>query len=218
MIFGILLVTLAVLPVAGAPSEKTPGYMTADETERYLTEKFQLNAPSRRYNKNASLHLKAWTEEEKAAQRKAFIEAKTRLDRAVSEKAAAFIVSPGVYRFPGTGIIVQGATNLTIQAAGCEFVCEPVDDKFEAFIFNRCDNVTLKGPLVLDSEVMPYFQGALLAFSEPGKGPAELKVSPLPGNESNNQQAKRNDHDNTHTPRPPAGRHCRPRRRHETLV
>jgi hypothetical protein len=28
---------------------------------------------------------------------------------------------------------------------------------------------------------MPYFQGALLAFSEPGKGPAELKVRPMPG-------------------------------------
>jgi hypothetical protein len=149
MIFAVLLVTLAALPVAGAPSEKTPGYMTADEAERYLTEKFQLNAPSRRYNKNASLHLKTWSEEEKAAQRKVFIEAKTGLDQAVTEKAAAFTFSPGVYRFPGTGIAVQGATNLTIQAAGCEFICEPVDDTFEGFVFNRCDNVTLKGPLVL---------------------------------------------------------------------
>jgi hypothetical protein len=65
---------------AGETGEKTPGYMTADETERYLTEKFQLDAPSRRYNKNAPLHLKTWTEEEKAAQRKAYLEAKAGLD------------------------------------------------------------------------------------------------------------------------------------------
>ena len=44
----------ALLFAAIAHAADTPGYMTADETERYLTDKFQLNAPSRRYNKRSS--------------------------------------------------------------------------------------------------------------------------------------------------------------------
>lgn len=155
--------------------------MTADEAERYLTEKFQLGAPSRRYDKDAPLHLKTYSEEEKAAQRKAYDNAKAGLDRAVAEKADSFTFPPGVYRYPGTGISVHGATNLTIHAAGCEFICESVNDNFEGFVFSRCDAVTLKGPMVLDSEVMPYFQGVVLGFSKPGEGAVEVKVRPLQG-------------------------------------
>jgi hypothetical protein len=183
---ALLLARFVAFPAAAAPGAEPaqhnpPGYMTADQTERYLTEKFQLNAPSRRYNKDAPVHLKTWSEEAKAAQRKAFIEAKAGLDRAVTDKSAAFSFPPGVYRYPGTGITVQGATNLTIHAAGCEFICEPLNDKFEGFVFSRCDTVTLKGPLVLDSEVMPYFQGTVLGFSKPGDGAVEIKAQPMQG-------------------------------------
>jgi hypothetical protein len=192
----LLCALLAVRPVTSAQPE-SPGYMTADETERYLTEKFQLNAPSRRYNKNAPLHLKTWSEEEKAAQRKAYVEAKARLDGAVTNKAAAFTFPPGVYRFPGTGITVRSATNLLIHAAGCEFICETVDDKFDGFLFRRCDNVTFKGPLVLDSEVMPYFQGTVLSVSRHAEKAVEIKVQPVQGyplrprhiNDDNNRAA-----------------------------
>jgi len=155
--------------------------MTANETERYLTEKFQLGAPSRRYHKEAPLHLKTWSAAEKDAQRKAYEEAKSMFDKAVAEKAGSFTFPPRVYRYPGTGITVQGATNFTILAPGCEFICEPVDDKFTGFRFSRCDNVTLKGPLVLDAAVMPYFQGTVLSFSKPGEGAVEVKVQPMQG-------------------------------------
>ena len=182
----LLLVRFVALPVAAAPGaetaqQKTPGYMTADETERYLTEKFQLDSPSRRYNKDAPVFLKTWTEEEKAAQRKAYLEAKAGLDRAIAEKAAEFTFPPGVYRYPGTGVTMEGATNLTIHAAGCEFISEPVNERFDGFLFSRCDNVTLKGPLVLDSAEMPYFQGTVLSYSKPGDGAVEIRLQPMKG-------------------------------------
>ena len=167
--------------IADSTQHNPPGYMTADQTERYLTEKFQLDSPSRRYNKDAPVFLKTWTEDEKAAQRKAYAEAKAGLDRAIAEKAAEFTFLPGVYRYPGTGVTVQGATNLTIHAAGCEFVSEPVNEHFDGFLFSRCDNVTLKGPLVLDSSEMPYFQGTVLSYSKPGDGAVEIRLQPMKG-------------------------------------
>jgi hypothetical protein len=70
---------------------------------------------------------------------------------------------------------------MTIHAAGCEFICETVDDKFDGFLFERCETVTLKGPLVVDGEVMPYFQGTVEEVTKKGEGMCDIKVRPFPG-------------------------------------
>lgn len=178
----LLLAAAASAPVAAAAVDDPPA-MTAAEAEHHLTEKFQLGHPSRRYCRDAPLHPRTWTDEEKAAQRQALDDAQARLDTAVAEHAAAFTFPPGVYRFSGKkGIRITSATNMTIHASDCEFVREPVDDAFAGFLFKKCRDVVLAGPLILDSEAMPYFQGTIIEASEPGPDATpRITVRPMPG-------------------------------------
>jgi hypothetical protein len=80
---------------------------------------------------------------------------------AAQARAPSYVVRPGVYRLPGGNITLSRAENMVIFCAGVTFITESAGNLIN---FSVCKNITLRGPVVWDTTVLPYCQGRIISI------------------------------------------------------
>ena len=102
-------------------------------------------------------------------------ELQQQLDTAVRSGASSFTIEPYVWKFGATPLQVIGAKNLTISAAGATLLFEAGKTVFDSggVMIRDCENVTVVGspdgtaggPLILDDDPLPWWQGQIASVS-----------------------------------------------------
>ncbi len=124
-----------------------------------------------------------WTDKDKAVQRQAGADILKKIYAAAAKKEKTVNIPKGVYRFSETvnpwqptHIFLRGAKNLTIDGNGSWFY---FDRQASAFLFSRCENVTLKN-INIDYDPLPYVQGTVVAIDDKSR-PRTFEFKPDKG-------------------------------------
>jgi parallel beta-helix repeat protein len=98
------------------------------------------------------------------------------MHKAIAEGKPDYTVAPGIYRFGEWRPIRFGAVkNFTLNAANVEFIFNDPKTVREPFLFTNCTNVTVKGPLVIESDPFAYTQATVIG-SNSQTGEVTLKI------------------------------------------
>lgn len=107
---------------------------------------------------------------------------------AAKQRGSRFVVEPGIYRFRKPGIVLEGAHDLSIECSGVKFYLdiqgnanEP-DGSFTLINFVDCKNISLRGPMEIDTYPLYYSQGEIIDFNS-STGEVNLRI--LDGYQSN---------------------------------
>ena len=132
--------------------------------------------------------IAAWTAEDKAAQVKAGEELLKKLETAVNNREALFIIPKGDYRFTSdereypaftrklgrpAHIFLEKLRDITIDGSGSTFWFEK---QITAFALTSCSNVTIRN-LNIDWDPLPFTQGEVVAV-QPEANTFDVRIDP----------------------------------------
>ncbi len=121
----------------------------------------------------------SYTAAQKSAQSTAGASMMTALVNAATSGQTSYTIAPGVYRVVGGSSTLNNISNFTIHCANVTIWLDvnSAGTSLQWLKLSNCQNVSIVGPVVFDSDSLQMIQGAVTAFSA-ANGTMDIQITP----------------------------------------